>query len=423
MAGAMHKQLNLHLRLGGSRWSRRLMMKSMIEVELVNYALMAISSSSSSSSSDNEVQKCSKCLQKNYDTEREKHNKAKLEIRGYEIALESLEARILRHEKNDCLVRLGFGTQMDDLSNKSETDSENSLTVFKVRSSDEESTLANNSVYVKINMNEVIIEDWTSDDEDDVCVVKTVSSVEPNVTQAVRSQADKSGQNSQKQGIDFKKVHKIKACFVCKSIDHLIKDGDFYKSPKSRVKNMVITGERVVKPVWDYGKRVHQEKIRTYQEFLTSFHYNLIDRFVVKAVDQYVQAQNFGKCFSRKNDESRQAIEEERGDLIQKNGSSSYHAASTSTGANADESSFVYLGGKIPIDASTLPNGDLPINPNIPNLENVTDTLPNDRIFNGAYDDDEDVGTVADFNNMDNTIAVSPFPTLRIHKDHPKDKF
>ncbi|GJX58251.1 putative ribonuclease H-like domain-containing protein [Tanacetum coccineum] len=95
-------------------------------------------------------------------------------------------------------------------------------------------------------------------------------------------------------------------------------------------------------------------------------------------------------------------------------------AASTSTCANADESSFVYLGGKIPIDASTLPNADLPIDLNMPNLEDVTDTLPNDGIFNGAYDDDEDVGAVADFNNMDNTIAVSPIPTLRIHKDHPK---
>ncbi|GJW76009.1 putative ribonuclease H-like domain-containing protein [Tanacetum coccineum] len=95
-------------------------------------------------------------------------------------------------------------------------------------------------------------------------------------------------------------------------------------------------------------------------------------------------------------------------------------AASTSTGANADESSFVYLGGKIPIDASTLPNADLPIDPNMPDLEDASNTLPNDGIFNGAYDDDEDVGAVADFNNMDNTIAVSPIPTLRIHKDHPK---
>ncbi|GKG18347.1 hypothetical protein Tco_0372645, partial [Tanacetum coccineum] len=79
--------------------------------------------------------------------------------------------------------------------------------------------------------------------------------------------------------------------------------------------------------------------------------------------------------------------------------------ASTPTGANVGESSFFYLGGKIPIDASTLPNADLPIDPNMPNLEDASDTLPNNGIFNRAYDDDEDVGTVADFNNMDNTIA------------------
>ncbi|GKA02614.1 hypothetical protein Tco_0675395 [Tanacetum coccineum] len=111
----------------------------------------------------------------------------------------------------------------------------------------------------KINRDEVIIEDWTLDDEDDVCAVKTVSSVKPNVTQAVRSQADKSGQTSQKQGIGFKKVHKIKACFVCKSTDHLIKDCDFYKSPEPSVKNVVNTGERVVKLVWDYGKKVNHQ--------------------------------------------------------------------------------------------------------------------------------------------------------------------
>ncbi|GJS39228.1 hypothetical protein Tco_0564271 [Tanacetum coccineum] len=80
-------------------------------------------------------------------------------------------------------------------------------------------------------------------------------------------------------------------------------------------------------------------------------------------------------------------------------------AASTSTGANADESSFVYLGGKIPIDASTFPNADLPIDQNMPDLEDAYDTLPNDRIFNGDYDDDKNVGVVADFNNIDNTIA------------------
>ncbi|GJW98902.1 putative ribonuclease H-like domain-containing protein [Tanacetum coccineum] len=94
-------------------------------------------------------------------------------------------------------------------------------------------------------------------------------------------------------------------------------------------------------------------------------------------------------------------------------------ASSTPTGANTGGASFVYLRGQIPIDASTLPNADLPIDPNIHNLEDDSNVFPNDGIFNGAYDD-EDVGAKADFNNMDNTINVSPIPTLRVHKDHPK---
>ncbi|GKF07161.1 hypothetical protein Tco_0041385 [Tanacetum coccineum] len=96
-------------------------------------------------------------------------------------------------------------------------------------------------------------------------------------------------------------------------------------------------------------------------------------------------------------------------------------ATSTPTGANAGKSSFIYLGGKIPIDASTLPNADLPIDPNMPDLEDAPDAFSNDGIFNGSYDN-ENVGAVADFNNMDDSINVSPIPTLRIHKDHLKDQ-
>ncbi|GJZ35613.1 hypothetical protein Tco_0581430, partial [Tanacetum coccineum] len=97
-------------------------------------------------------------------------------------------------------------------------------------------------------------------------------------------------------------------------------------------------------------------------------------------------------------------------------------AASTSIGANADESSFVYLGGNIPIDASTLPNADLPIDLNMPDLEDNSNVFPYNGIFSGAYDD-EDVGAKADFNNMDNTIDVSPIPTLRVQRITLKVKF
>ncbi|GJU77158.1 ribonuclease H-like domain-containing protein [Tanacetum coccineum] len=365
--------------LGGYDWSND------FEVEPVNYALMAISSSSSSSSSDNEVQKCSKqclesfkTLQKNYDSEREKHSRARLEIQGYELALESLESRILVHEKNELAwgekyefqnyelkcreikinnlnlelekvvkerdelklkiekweessknldellnsqmsardkTGLGYGTQLNEMSNNSETDSEISLSVFDVRSSDEESTPANDrfskadgfhavpppiignfltpradisfagldeyairkkiikskttdlntktsetvgktneantqkpkTVYESVNRDKVIIEDWNSDDEDDVSEVQTVSPVKTNETQTVKTRVDKIGQTSQKQGIGFKK---IKACFVCKSTDHLIKDYNFHdkQSQESKLKTMVNTGPRTFVP-------------------------------------------------------------------------------------------------------------------------------------------------------------------------------
>ncbi|GJU25566.1 putative ribonuclease H-like domain-containing protein [Tanacetum coccineum] len=63
---------------------------------------------------------------------------------------------------------------------------------------------------------------------------------------------------------------------------------------------------------------------------------------------------------------------------------------------------------------------DLPIDPLMPDLEDTANLL-NTGIFSGAYDD-EDVGAEADLNNLETTINISPIPTTRIHKDHPKDQ-
>ncbi|GJT50572.1 hypothetical protein Tco_0976729 [Tanacetum coccineum] len=247
--------------LGGYDWSNG------FELEPVNYALMAISSSSSSSSSDNEVQKCSKqclksfkTLQKNYDSKREKHSRARLEIQGYELALESLESRILVHEKNELAwgekydqmsardkTSLGYDTQLNEMSNNSETDSEISLSVFYVITSDKENTPANdrfskadgfhnvpppitgNFLTPRADISFVGLDEYairkkiieskttdlntktseTIDDEDDVSEVQTVSPVKPNETQTVKTRVHKIGQTSQKQGIRFNVVYHI----------------------------------------------------------------------------------------------------------------------------------------------------------------------------------------------------------------------
>nr|GEW31893.1 hypothetical protein [Tanacetum cinerariifolium] len=59
-------------------------------------------------------------------------------------------------------------------------------------------------------------------------------------------------------------------------------------------------------------------------------------------------------------------------------------------------------------------DNELPFDPNIPALEDV-----------GKFDflnEDEDDDAVADMNNLDTIIQVSPTPTTRIHKDHPLDQ-
>ncbi|GJT88757.1 ribonuclease H-like domain-containing protein [Tanacetum coccineum] len=63
---------------------------------------------------------------------------------------------------------------------------------------------------------------------------------------------------------------------------------------------------------------------------------------------------------------------------------------------------------------------DLPTDPLMPDLEDTADLL-NTSIFSGAYDD-EDVGAEANLKNLEITMNVSPIPTTRIHKDHPKDQ-
>ncbi|GJS06054.1 ribonuclease H-like domain-containing protein [Tanacetum coccineum] len=56
--------------------------------------------------------------------------------------------------------------------------------------------------------------------------------------------------------------------------------------------------------------------------------------------------------------------------------------------------------------------------PLMPDLEDTSD-LQDTGIFGSAYDD-EYVGVEAELGNLETNMSVSPIPTTRIHKDHPK---
>ncbi|GJY93801.1 ribonuclease H-like domain-containing protein [Tanacetum coccineum] len=99
------------------------------EEGITNFALMAYTSqgSLSSSSLDFEVHTCSKdclksyeTLQKHYDQQHDALKKSNLEIIGYQMGLESLEARIVVHEKNEVVYEediafLKYDVQVKDI--------------------------------------------------------------------------------------------------------------------------------------------------------------------------------------------------------------------------------------------------------------------------------------------------------------------
>ncbi|GKD48210.1 hypothetical protein Tco_1277186 [Tanacetum coccineum] len=101
-----------------------------------NFVLTAYTSQGSSSL-DSEVHTCSKdclksyeTLQKQYDQQREALNTSNLEIIGYQMGLESLEARIVVHEKNEVLENAS--KEKDDLKLKLENFEESSKNLTKL---------------------------------------------------------------------------------------------------------------------------------------------------------------------------------------------------------------------------------------------------------------------------------------------------
>nr|GEV48337.1 putative ribonuclease H-like domain-containing protein [Tanacetum cinerariifolium] len=65
-------------------------------------------------------------------------------------------------------------------------------------------------------------------------------------------------------------------------------------------------------------------------------------------------------------------------------------------------------------------NTATPTYANYPNDPLMPD-LKDSGIFDDAYDD-RDEGAEADYNTLETVISVSPIPSTRIHKDHPKEQ-
>ncbi|GJY08736.1 putative reverse transcriptase domain-containing protein [Tanacetum coccineum] len=317
--------------IGGYDWTFQ------AEEGIKNFALMAYTSQGSSSS----------------DSEREALNKSNLEIIGYQIGLESLEARIVIHEKNEAVYEediafLKYDVQVKDISikelknqlenalkekddlklklEKFETSSKNLTklinipppytgnympsrhdlsfvglddSVYKTKVSETETSISKTSKDIVekpkiVRPSAPIIEEWDTDSDNDsvfrpksdqtkpkftkINFVKSGENVKsvnkenthrqveyPRKSQSPRdNRRNWNGMMTQKLGNGFEFIKK--ACFVCGSFNHLIKDCDFHdnKMVEKPVLNNKgrVTGQREIRPVWNNAQRVnHQNKL------------------------------------------------------------------------------------------------------------------------------------------------------------------
>ncbi|GKA23704.1 hypothetical protein Tco_0709737 [Tanacetum coccineum] len=246
-----------------------------------NMTLMAFSDSevNNDKTCSNTCLKSFEALKTHLDNLRVEFNKSEFNLATYKRGLASIEEQLVFYKKNEVMFCDQIAVLKRDASFKDSEINALNIQIEKLNKEKESNQIkidkfenasksldkligsqisdnnrkgygfkANKGVYKK-SSNEIkkttdtpIIEDWVSDyDEDDSEVMNEIK--------------------TQKLGVGFQTTKK--ACFVCRSFNHLIKDCDFHD--KKMVQKLVLnnvkkgTGQREVRPVWNNAMRVNHQ--------------------------------------------------------------------------------------------------------------------------------------------------------------------
>ncbi|GKA07355.1 ribonuclease H-like domain-containing protein [Tanacetum coccineum] len=338
------------------------------EDEHENFALMAYSNSGSNT----EVKSCSKeCgesyakLKKLYDEQREQLGDASIEIQAYTQALKKVEAQLVAHQKNQLWYEEKIRFLKIDLDDKTNVltyhkkllaeamstrdksgvgygdqlhngvlnyENEVFQSVFDSRSSDVEDSHVHDR-FANVESMHAVPPSMTTDIGDEYVIKPSKEQEKPSFAfvntvkhvktprETVKEQntcspspkADKrdwNGLMSKKLGLGYGFTRK--ACFVCGSFGHLIRDCDFHE--KRMAKQVELnkqkgkgTGQGENRPVWNNVQRLNHQNKFVPKAVLTK-----TGRFPVNAARQNLSSQAAATSTARKVNTARPIVNEIR---------------------------------------------------------------------------------------------------------------
>ncbi|GJT71372.1 hypothetical protein Tco_1030658 [Tanacetum coccineum] len=199
-----------------------------------------------------------------------------------------------------------------------------------------------------------------------------------------------------------------KACFVCGSLSHLIRDCDFYEkrmAKQAELNNRMRkkSSQREIRPIWKNVQRMnHKTNLFQKQHAIPTNAANIVN--TVKSIVNNARPKKVNAV----------SVVGGKRETVVKPSAGAAKASSTIivNTASTPVSTASPYGGLSFTDLTNIDQDDS----EIPALEEIYDN-PTDGIFtNSSYDDE---GAVADFTNLEPVVNVSPIPTSRINSIHP----
>ncbi|GJS77583.1 putative ribonuclease H-like domain-containing protein [Tanacetum coccineum] len=237
---------------------------------------------------------------------------------------------------------------------------------------DEEENVSQPKIIKKTVRPSIVKKEFVKSKQQEKTIRKTVKQVEQHRQNTYGPKGNQRNWNnmmSQKLKSNFEMFNK--ACYVCGSFYHLQKETKLVK-------------DYILLPLWTADPPFSQDPKSSYD-------------------DGSKPSSDDGKKVDEDPRKDSECKDQEKEDNV--NSTNNVNTVSSTVNAAGTNKDNV-VGGKTSIELS--------FDPDMPALED-------DSIFYFSRDD-EDNGAMADMNNLDTTIQVSPNPITRIHKDHLHDQ-